>query len=239
MVSTRNTSRSNANPPRMQDQPGNADSRPPGALEAMQANTDEVEALRLTNKRLIEELEQLTRQVRRPREARQTQEGHDITPYEGQHNIGTPRGAETEAESSRARGHIPHLAPRGEGNEATLGEHVRNEELRHPRQGTREQSWEQRFKSLQQELSRVMEVVRGRAPDTMDTLVQQTESPYTVEVLHFPLPAKFRMPQVEAFDGTRDPIDHLNTYKNQMELHGYQDLMRCKAFAITLKGPAL
>ena len=52
------------------------------------------------------------------------------------------------------------------------------------------------------------EVVRGRAPDTMDTLVQQNESPFTAEVLHFPLPAKFIMPQVEAFDGARDPVDH-------------------------------
>ena len=239
MVSTRNTSRSNANPPRMQDQPGNADSRPPGALETMQVNTDEVESLRLTNQRLLEELEQLTRQMRRPREARQTHEGHDIPPHEGQHNVGTPRGAEAEVESSQARGHGPHLFPGGESNEATLGEHVGNEELHHPQSGVGERSWEQRFKSLQQELSRVREVVRGRAPDTMDTLVQQTESPYTTEVLHFPLLAKFRMPQVEAFDGTRDPVDHLNTYKNQMELHGYQDPVRCRDFAITLKGPAL
>ena len=59
------------------------------------------------------------------------------------------------------------------------------------------------------------------------------------EVLHFPLPVKFRMPQIEAFDGAKDPVDHLNIYKNQMELHGYQDPVRCKAFAITLKGPAL
>ena len=58
-------------------------------------------------------------------------------------------------------------------------------------------------------------------------------------MLHFPLPAKFRMPQVEAFDGTKDPVDHLNTYKNQMELNGYQDPVRCRAFAITLKGSAL
>ena len=239
MVSTRNTSRSNANPPRMQDQPGNADSRPPGALEAMQANTDEVEALRLTNQRLIEELERLTRQMRRPREAQQIQEGHDVPPHEGQHNLDTPRGAEIESESSRARGHGPHLAPEEEGKEATPGGHVGNEELRHPQQGTGEQSWEQRFKSLQQELGRVKEVVIGRAPDTMDTLVQQTESPFTAEVLHFPLPAKFKMPQVEAFDGVRDPVDHLNTYKNQMELHGYQDPVRCRAFAITLKDPAL
>ena len=47
------------------------------------------------------------------------------------------------------------------------------------------------------------------------------------------------MPQIEAFDGTKDPVDHLNTYKNQMELHGYQDPVRCRAFAITLKGPTL
>ena len=37
----------------------------------------------------------------------------------------------------------------------------------------------------------------------------------------------------------KDPVYHLNTYKNQMELHGYQDLVRCRAFAITLKGSAL
>ena len=132
MVSTRNTSRSNANPPRMQDPPGDADSRPLGALETMQANTDEVEALRFTNQCLIGELEQLTRQMQRSREAQQIQEGHNIPPREGQQNIGTPRGAETEAESSRARGHGPYLGPGEEGNEATLGGHVGNEELRHP-----------------------------------------------------------------------------------------------------------
>ena len=71
------------------------------------------------------------------------------------------------------------------------------------------------------------EAVKGRAPVSMDALVQQTESSFTVGVLHFPLPAKFRMPQIETFDGTKDPVDHLNTYKNQMELHGYQDPVRC------------
>ena len=109
--------------------------------------------------------------MRRPREGQQIQEGHDVPPHEGQHNLDTPRGAELEAKSNRARGHGPHLAPEEVGNEATPGGHVGNEELCHPQQGTGEQSWEQRFKSLQQELGRVKEVVRGRAPDTMDTLV--------------------------------------------------------------------
>ena len=239
MVSTRNTSRSNANPLRMQDPPGDADSRPPGTVEAMQTNTNEVEALCLVNQRLIKELEQLTRQIQHPQEIRQTQEGHNIPHCEEQHDHDIPRGAETEAEFSRARGHRPQLALAEERNRAMFGGHVGNEELHHPQPGAEEQSWEQRFRSLQQELSRVKEVVKGRAPDTMDTLVQQTESPFTAKVLRYPLPAKFRMPQVEAFDGVKDPIDHLNTYKNQMKLHGYQDPVRCRAFATTLKGLAL
>ena len=37
----------------------------------------------------------------------------------------------------------------------------------------------------------------------------------------------------------KDLVYNLNTYKNQIELHGYQDPVRCRAFAITLKGSAL
>ena len=120
MVSTRNTSRSNANPPRMQDPLDDINNRPPDTLGAMQANTNEVEALRLVNQRLIEEVEQLTRQMQQPREARQTQEGHNFPPHERQHNLNIPRGTETEAESSRARGHGPQPALGEEGNKQRL-----------------------------------------------------------------------------------------------------------------------
>ena len=127
MVSTWNTSRSHANPLRMQDQPCGVDSRPPGgALETVQANTDEVETLRLTNQRLIGELEQLTRQMQHSREARQTHEGHNTTPQDEQPHLGPPRKAE--AESSRARRHRPHLAPREERNEAILGGNIGDDE---------------------------------------------------------------------------------------------------------------
>ena len=70
--------------------------------------------------------------MQHPREARQTQEGHNIPPREGQHNLDILRGAETEAESSRARGHGSQLAPEEEGNGATLGGRVGNKELHHP-----------------------------------------------------------------------------------------------------------
>ena len=81
--------------------------------------------------------------------------------------------------------------------------------------------------------------IKVRAPISMDALVQQTKSPFTAGVLHFPFPTMFRIPHIEIFDGTKDPVDHLNTYKNQMKLHGYQDPVRCKALAITLKHSAL
>ena len=198
-----------------------------------------MEALRLVNQRLIEEIEQLTRQIQHPREERQTQEGHNTPPHEGRHGYGIPQNTEAEAESSQARGHSPRLAPVGEENQAVHRGRGENAEPHHSPPIAREQTWEQRFRDLQQELRRVKEVVKGRTPDTMDTLVQQTESPFTPEVLNYPLPAKFRVPQVEAFDGVKDPVDHLNTYKNQMELHGYPDPVRCRVFATTLKGPAM
>ena len=83
------------------------------------------------------------------------------------------------------------------------------------------------------------ETVKGRALVSMDTFVQKTKSLFTTRVLHFPFLAKFRMPQIETFNRKKDPMDHLKTYKNQMELQGYQDPVRCRAFAITLKGPTL
>ena len=139
MVSTRNTSGSSANPLRMQDPPGDVDNRPPDTLETMQANMSEVEALRLVNQRLIGELEQLIRQIQRPRDTRQTQEGHNFPPHEGQRNLDIPRGAETKAESSRGRGHGPQPASGEEGNEAVLGGRVGNEEQHHSQLGAEEQ----------------------------------------------------------------------------------------------------
>ena len=120
--------------------------------------------------------------------------------------------------------------------------HGRNDEGDEPtpyQQEKGEQSWEQRFQDIQQELSYMKKAVKGRALISMDAPVQQTESLFTAGVLHFPLPTKFRMPQIETFDETKDAVGHLNTYKNHMEMHGYQDPVRCKAFAITLKRSAL
>ena len=78
-------SRSHANPPGTQDQQGDLDSRPVrDALETLQANTNEVEALRLTNRCLLRDLEELTRQMQRPQEEQQHHDNETrIDPHEG------------------------------------------------------------------------------------------------------------------------------------------------------------
>ena len=121
MVSTRNTSRSHANSLRMQDQPGDVDSRPPGGmLETVQVNMNEVEALRLTNQLLLRELEQLTRQKRRPQETRQARKGQNPVTREEQH-LDPHREADREEETSHAREHNPYQPPGEDRNEKRQG----------------------------------------------------------------------------------------------------------------------
>ena len=81
MVSTRNTSRIHANPPRMQDQPGDVDSQPPeGTLETVQINTDEVEVLRITNQRLLRELENSPDKYNAPKRRNRPEKAKTLLP---------------------------------------------------------------------------------------------------------------------------------------------------------------
>ena len=72
----------------------------------------------------------------------------------------------------------------------------------------------------------------------LDDLVNRTDSPFTTSINSFPLPQKFRMPQIESYDGVKDPFDHLETFKTLMHLQGVPYEIMCKAFPTTLKGPA-
>ncbi|XP_050257715.1 uncharacterized protein LOC126702898 [Quercus robur] len=46
------------------------------------------------------------------------------------------------------------------------------------------------------------------------------------------------MPQVENYDENKDPFNHLEYFKTLMHLQGIPDEIMCRAFPITLKGPA-
>ena len=44
------------------------------------------------------------------------------------------------------------------------------------------------------------------------------------------------MPQIDSYDGVKDPLDHLETFKALMHLQGVADEIMCKAFPTMLKG---
>ena len=46
------------------------------------------------------------------------------------------------------------------------------------------------------------------------------------------------MPQVENYDRSKDPLDHLESFKTLMHLQGEPDEIMCRAFPTKLKGPA-
>ena len=52
------------------------------------------------------------------------------------------------------------------------------------------------------------------------------------------MPSKFRLPQLEPFDGLKDPLDHLNTFKTTLGLQQPPDEILCRSFPTTLKGAA-
>ena len=71
----------------------------------------------------------------------------------------------------------------------------------------------------------------------LDDLVNKTDSSFTPSINSFPLPHKFCMPQIESYDGVKDPLNHLETFKTLMHLQGLPNEIMCRAFPTTLKGP--
>ena len=64
----------------------------------------------------------------------------------------------------------------------------------------------------------MMNALKGWVSNDLDDLVHRTNSPFTAFVTLFPLPPKFHMPQVESYDRSKDPLDHLESFKALMHL---------------------
>ena len=91
---------------------------------------------------------------------------------------------------------------------------------------------------MREQMDLIMNALRGRVSSNLDDMVHQTDSPFTTFVNSFPLPPKFCMPQVENYDGNKDPLDHLESFKTLMHLQGIPDKIMCRTFPTKLKGPA-
>ena len=84
----------------------------------------------------------------------------------------------------------------------------------------------------------MMNALKGRVSSDLDNLVNRTDSPFTASINSFPLSHKFRMLQIDSYNGVKDPLDHLETFKTLMHLQEVVDEIMCRAFPTTLKGVA-
>jgi hypothetical protein len=62
-------------------------------------------------------------------------------------------------------------------------------------------------------------------------LLQNTNLPFTTRVVELSLPPKFKVSQMDAFDGFKDPVKHIEKYKAHMTVHGVLNEIGCKAFS--------
>ena len=70
----------------------------------------------------------------------------------------------------------------------------------------------------------------------MDGMIRRMDSPFTNEVLNLPLPLIFRLPHLELYDSSKDPLDHIESFKTLMLLQMTPNKVMCRAFPMTLKG---
>ena len=94
------------------------------------------------------------------------------------------------------------------------------------------------LREMRKEMDELRSAIKEKTERSVDRLVRATDSPFTTTVLECPVPSKFRLPQLESFDGLKDPQDHLNTFKTTLGLQQSPDEILCRSFPITLKGAA-
>ena len=85
-------------------------------------------------------------------------------------------------------------------------------------------------------MDEIRETMRRANP--VEDLVHRIISPFTASISNHPLPPKFKMPSLDSYDRTRDPFNHITTFKTTMHIQGVPDEIMYGAFPTTLKGPA-
>ena len=74
------------------------------------------------------------------------------------------------------------------------------------------------MKSLRRELDEVKNAMKGKTTMNLDGMLKRTNSPFTTSVLECLLPLKFRLPQLEFYDGMKDPFDRIGAFKTILNL---------------------
>ena len=88
---------------------------------------------------------------------------------------------------------------------------------------------------MKEQMEVMINTLKGRVSSDLDDLANRTDSPFTAIVKSFPLSHKFHMLHIDSYNGVKDPLDHLETFKTLIHLQGVANEIMCKAFPTTLK----
>ena len=88
------------------------------------------------------------------------------------------------------------------------------------------------LRSMRKEMDELKNVMKGKTTKNLDGMVRRTDS------LCDTLLPKFRLLQLESYDGLKDPLDHITTFKMTLSLQQTPDEIVCWSFPTTLKGAA-
>lgn len=77
---------------------------------------------------------------------------------------------------------------------------------------------------------------RIEASLSVNNLLTSTNLPSSEEVMAVLWPPKFRVPYMEMYNKSKDPLEQLETFKAHITLHGFLEEIACRAFKLTLKG---
>ena len=74
------------------------------------------------------------------------------------------------------------------------------------------------LQDMRREMDELRNAMREKTDQNLDMMVRRTDSAFTTKVLECPLPLKFRLPQLELFDGLKDLLDHITNFKTTLSL---------------------
>uniref|UniRef100_A0A2N9F6C9 Retrotransposon gag domain-containing protein n=1 Tax=Fagus sylvatica TaxID=28930 RepID=A0A2N9F6C9_FAGSY len=97
---------------------------------------------------------------------------------------------------------------------------------------------EKELREMKKHMGLMMNHMKAKVARNLDDLVHQFDSPFTTRIVDYPLPPKFKIPQLKNFDGLKYPFDYLESIKTVMQLQVVPDEIMCRAFPMALRGSA-
>ena len=121
-------------------------------------------------------------------------------------------------------------------DEAYSPRNSRRETSEHTAQSTHGN--DQMMKNMRKELDEVKNAMKGKTMINLDSMIKRIDSLFTTSILECPLSPKFCLPQLEVYDGTKDPLDHIGAFKTILNFQQTPNEIICISFPATLRGVA-